>query len=428
MSADRSPCFPLPRATDTLSATFHHPHATQQHNPPTVPQQPPHSPFRHSNYSQHAPPLTATPKSILPKRERANYKADGQQAGGAAPRGHKRRASFDSDADDSDSDHSSSDTAMKTAGSTSPTSPSFAFGRYGTMRGDHGHRHHRKADGEGSVKRTKTGKERQFSVSKLLATLDKPQLLTLVNSLIDSHPHLHPEILSHIPRPTIATVQPLLVTLERRLHDSFPYTKWGPTRDDYSFNRVKPVLTELVDTILDYTAHFTSSEEFPTTTFAYLHIATSVAHRLPQWDNRAHNGVKTELYEKLDSFWKRAVVEAADKCSEGKIYGQQVVGEWARNLVQHNAESNNALSAAVGEFQRRLGWIIGIAPPTNAVPQQQQQQQQQQQTGIAFAGGLFSDPAASRQHQYAQMHHHQQELLRQHQQMQQQAAGGQMRW
>src|SRR4051812_13451438 len=78
-------------------------------------------------------------------------------------------------------------------------------------------------DREYLAKRTKTGNSKQFPMSKLLgcclrhvphvsvasltifsiltlATLDKPQLLALINNLIDAHPRIQSEIESSIPR------------------------------------------------------------------------------------------------------------------------------------------------------------------------------------------------------------------------------------
>lgn len=218
-----------------------------------------------------------------------------------------------------------------------------------------------------SVKRTKMIVEEDFPLSKLLATLDKPQLLSLINNLIDSHPNLQSEIASNIPRPTIHSVTNVLNSMEKKYQDSFPYTKWGQSKDDYSFNRVKPAIMELKGAILDYAAHFTSTEEFPTTKFSFLHLATSITQRLPDWDNFLHNEIKRDLYIKLSECWTKTIVDAASKVSEGKLYGQMVVSEWARNLAQHNRESNGMFQQAVNEFIDKLGWIAGIQVGSNSL-------------------------------------------------------------
>jgi hypothetical protein len=79
-----------------------------------------------------------------------------------------------------------------------------------------------------------------------LAALSAEQLINLVDTLVDRNPELADDIAELVPRPTVASVQPLFNSMETKLRESFPYTKWGPGRDDYSFNRVKPVLVELV--------------------------------------------------------------------------------------------------------------------------------------------------------------------------------------
>ncbi|KAF8980567.1 Tethering factor for nuclear proteasome sts1 [Entomortierella lignicola] len=216
---------------------------------------------------------------------------------------------------------------------------------------------------QAKIKRIRTTAEmvsKKKSVSKLIATLSSSQLINLVGTLVDSHPSLAEEIANLVPRPTVASVQPLLNSLETKLQEAFPYTKWGPGRDDYSFNRVKPALEELVETLTDYTNHFTSPPEFPTTSFSFLHIATEFCHRLPNWDNAANNELKSNLYKSLEEYWIKAIRDAANKLEDGKIYGHMTVQEWAKNLQNHQEKSHGMFSSAIEEFKSKLGWIIGL--------------------------------------------------------------------
>ncbi|CAG8602015.1 8713_t:CDS:2, partial [Racocetra fulgida] len=178
------------------------------------------------------------------------------------------------------------------------------------------------------AKRTKMSNEKEFPLSKLLGTKDfQYSILHYHNKILSNHhahPNLQSEIASNIPRPTIQSVTNILTSMEKKYLESFPYTKWGQSKDDYSFNRVKPALIELKGAILDYAAHFTSPDEFPITTFSFLHLATNYAHRLPEWDNSSHNELKHDLDVKLANFWKKAIINAASKLREGKIYGQTV--------------------------------------------------------------------------------------------------------
>ncbi|KAG0223773.1 Tethering factor for nuclear proteasome sts1 [Actinomortierella wolfii] len=211
------------------------------------------------------------------------------------------------------------------------------------------------------VKRVRTSAElvsKKRAVSKLIATMSMPQLVNLINTLVESHPSLAEEIAVLAPRPTLSSVESLLRSLEQKLDSAFPYNRLGRGQDDYSFNRVKPVLEEFVETIVDYTNHFTSPSEFPTTSFAFLHTASEFCHRLPNWTTAANNEIKRELYRKLDEFWIKAIHEASSKLGEGKVYAQLTVQEWAKNLQHHNIQSENRFANAIEEFKTHLGWII----------------------------------------------------------------------
>lgn len=44
----------------------------------------------------------------------------------------------------------------------------------------------------------------------------------------------------------------------------------------------------------------------------------------------AHNQIKRDLYTELINYWKKAIDIASSKLDQGKIFGQQVVTEWAK--------------------------------------------------------------------------------------------------
>lgn len=78
-----------------------------------------------------------------------------------------------------------------------------------------------------------------------IATLDKDKLIELINDLVDANPHLKNEVNAFIPPPTTQSISLVIGNLEKKLIDSFPYNK-STVRDDYSFNRVKPALIDIV--------------------------------------------------------------------------------------------------------------------------------------------------------------------------------------
>lgn len=44
----------------------------------------------------------------------------------------------------------------------------------------------------------------------------------------------------------------------------------------------------------------------------------------------AHNNIQRNLYLELVKYWMKAIEQATSKIAEGKIYGEQVVTEWAK--------------------------------------------------------------------------------------------------
>lgn len=212
------------------------------------------------------------------------------------------------------------------------------------------------------------------SLERVLNTLEKDQLLGIMNAILASYPYLRSHVGSLLPRPTIKSVTALLQDSEKKLNESFPYTKWGQDRSDYSFNRVRPILLEMKTTILYYLDYFTQISSYPTAlvhdfpvnSFMYLHYATNLVHRLPVWNSEMHNAeTKSELYSRLGKAWGSVVCEIGRSVKEdGKVYGAGMVGEWGRNLMAHNNEVKGAFEfqLALNEFKVQLGWMIGLYP------------------------------------------------------------------
>ncbi|KAJ1926052.1 Tethering factor for nuclear proteasome sts1 [Tieghemiomyces parasiticus] len=200
----------------------------------------------------------------------------------------------------------------------------------------------------------------RLPLAKLLEPLNREQLVGLFGKLLERHPELEDDLAGLAPRPTLQTVTTALAAQRKALYDSFPYTKWGPATDSYSFHRVRPQLDELRDSLLQYANHFTSEQEFPTTTFAYLQQAAEIALHLPVWDTTEHNALRSELLESLSNYYQKAIRSAAVRLSEGKLYGQQTIEEWGRGLQQHVHESQGQyFSSALTAFAQCFGWLLG---------------------------------------------------------------------
>ncbi|KAJ3299252.1 Tethering factor for nuclear proteasome sts1 [Borealophlyctis nickersoniae] len=214
-----------------------------------------------------------------------------------------------------------------------------------------------------------------IQVSQLLSSLDKDQLISILSSLMANHPSLDQEVAALLPRPTLASATSLLSQAEKRLADAYPYSKWGPDRtSDYAFNRVRPHLADLRTLLLHHLDHFVQpssyppqlQHELPVMGFGYLHLATGVAHRMPNWQTQAHTGAtKGDVYERLARAWRSTIAEVGRRVKEeGKVFGAAVLGEWARNLHHHSNEVKGAygFEEACQEFRKHLGWLIGMYP------------------------------------------------------------------
>lgn len=295
----------------------------------------------------------------------------------------------------------------------------------------------------------------------VLQSLEKDQIIDIVTSLLDQKPILTLNFLSLLPKPTLKTVTIQLQTLEKRLQSSFPYTKWGADHSsDYAFNRVKPVLSELLDLAISYLHYFTILEnyivgtiddqevegqetssflgstnspstftststdmyhthdynnnnpnssytastfnsssgdlynnnnnntssllplhnpndpshhetisrekEFPVVAMSYIDYITSLALRLPIWNQEAHTeATRNHLLREVGKAWL-SVVEVLGRQVryQGKIFSTSLVAEWMKSLSKYNNELSGAfgLAEALRLFKEQLGWLIGIYP------------------------------------------------------------------
>jgi len=199
------------------------------------------------------------------------------------------------------------------------------------------------------------------SLSYLLDSLQRDQLLEVIDKVTDENPGLRAEFLAAIPRPTLQSVSFAFSNLEKRVYAAFPYSRDGPGRDRYSFTRVKPKLLELKESVFQYADHFVSSEsEMPSVIFSFLKLATDLAHRLPDWDHAPNNQFKKDFYAKLIEYWNNAIELAAKKMEEGKLFGQTLVTEWATDLNRHNELADRIFEPTIHLFKLKLGWVLGM--------------------------------------------------------------------
>ncbi|KAJ1916078.1 Tethering factor for nuclear proteasome sts1 [Mycoemilia scoparia] len=229
----------------------------------------------------------------------------------------------------------------------------------------------------------------ELSLAKLLEPMEQKDLIDIIHTLTEKHPGILQDLRSLLPKPTVTSACRQLEKLERKLQESFPYNKSGVIYDDYTFSRVSPSLRELRDTILMYVDYFThqglesnvmrtenyGGEEndnlnpgrngtltHPCEWFSLLDSATTVATRMPQWNNEEYDSIRKDVLKQLSDGWLRAIIATCRWVKEGNIVGQYIVAEWERSLSFHARNSGfpNLFQPATHAFNHHILPALGI--------------------------------------------------------------------
>lgn len=229
--------------------------------------------------------------------------------------------------------------------STSPTASPSLSSRNLPSASAHTHR---------SIKRTRTGQAigRPLALPRLLETLSADEMRLLLQNVADQHPELQQEIVTKAPRPSIESTLSVLSKYEEAFREAFPLGN-RPT-SDYSYNRVRQHLLQLIDALRDYTPHFLPPQEMQTMlSLTYLESVTNIIHRLPDWDSFGHQRHKNEAYDEIGKAWALVIREASKRA--GGFHLQ--FGGWDQKLVEHNQKSGGRLEEAVNELRSALGFM-----------------------------------------------------------------------
>ena len=193
---------------------------------------------------------------------------------------------------------------------------------------------------------------RPLTVDRLLETLDKDSLRSVIRTLSDRNPQLREEIIHIAPRPSVASTLEVLRQYLDRLHQSFPLEP-NP-RSDYSYDRVRPQWNDLLDALTDFTPHFLPpNESQSSTSLAYLDGVTQIITELPEWDTAQYNLAKHNAYEEISRAWVSVIKEASKR--GGGI--QLQYGGWEAKLRVHNQKSGGLMQEAYDELAGALGWL-----------------------------------------------------------------------
>ena len=193
---------------------------------------------------------------------------------------------------------------------------------------------------------------RPLTVDRLLETLDQDSLRSILRTLSDRNPQLRDDILHIAPRPSVNSTLEVLRQYLDRLRTSFPLDP-NP-RSDYSYDRVRPQWSDLLNALTDFTPHFLPpNESQSSTSLAYLDGVTQIITELPEWDTAQHNLAKQNAYAEISKAWSTVIKEASKK--GGGI--QLQYGGWEEKLRVHNQKSRGQMRDAYDELASALGWL-----------------------------------------------------------------------
>lgn len=211
---------------------------------------------------------------------------------------------------------------------------------------------------------------RPLTVDRLLETLDRDSLRSVLKTLSERNPQLRDEILHIAPRPSINSTLEVLQGYLQKLRNAFPLDP-NP-RSDYSYDRVKPQWNELSNALTDFTPHFLPPNESQSfTSLEYLDGVTDIIHELPEWDTPQYNHSKQEAYDSISRAWATVIKEASKR---GGGFHLERHG-WEQKIRTHYQKSGGLMQEAYDELGNALGWLKPQAgPPTQAAQNHQSRQ------------------------------------------------------
>lgn len=174
---------------------------------------------------------------------------------------------------------------------------------------------------------------------------------------------MHPEIAGDVyrcaPKPT---VQDSIIILSKKIEEiisSLPY-KVEPS-SEYAYLRVKPLIEDFLSALSDYTLNFLPPvESLPANSLEFLDQATSLLHKLPDFENLSNNYFKIIAYEQLSHTWCICLKEFIKNSNTAGSHASLMIlinNNWESKLKKHNELSSGRLSAVVDLFKEEMNWL-----------------------------------------------------------------------
>lgn len=262
----------------------------------------------------------------------------------------------------------------------------------------------------------------QVDLGKMLASLDKTDLLSLLSSLLSLRPELTSTVHSLLPVPTLESVNHSLDAYEASIRQALPFGD-GPIRPEYAWNRLRSPVGELAAGVQGWMEFFRAKQEqtsaqnqgvHPNTMFALLltitaravkiqrdllppvpaaslgalsggasttttprfafgvgSAATALRSSLPASLTSPHspNAIATTLLPLLLSAWDALLSRISqDINAQGKMFGREVVVGWMRGIEQLLVECDppQQVSQAHSTWQGAAAGIDATTAASNA--------------------------------------------------------------
>lgn len=156
------------------------------------------------------------------------------------------------------------------------------------------------------------------ALSVTLNGLTKAQLVELVNTLVsERHPDLEQELRSLVPEPDLTELEKKLEYLQRNIYKSFPYTRYGSSRDAFCYRRVNTHLAAFKKECVNQGNTLVSSQLWESSV-NYVLMAWKYVDGMPNWDNPAHNKSKEQCFKSLAVQCKKALTKLKSSLTQEK--------------------------------------------------------------------------------------------------------------
>lgn len=206
-------------------------------------------------------------------------------------------------------------------------------------------------------KRTKTPSiaGQSLPVTRLIEVLDHASLLNLLQTVMIHHPEIVQTVSKLAPKPSVNDTIELIKQKAGLVRARLPYR--CETESDYSYIRVKPHLTELLDCISDFVLDLLPPMESSLHNSCIIFdTITTIIHELPNFSNKEFQYTKNMAYEQIANLW--LTVLNHHKCSEepespsddSNSHNKEKSIEWLKTIEEmhllQQVESHNEASGS----------------------------------------------------------------------------------